>query len=113
MACLVGAFCGPRDLMPITLSNSGGNTAVAGLNRRESAAVSSRTSPSLSVSGARLVLQLYLSAYSLAEADSASTYKKFGYATSANLFSSVKSIRFFVRKLDRRCMQAAPAQRTV
>lgn len=69
MACLVGAFCGPRGLIPITLSNSGGNTSAAGLKRRKSAAVSSRTSPLASIKGVRLVKVFYLSGICLAKAD--------------------------------------------
>ena len=56
VACLVGAFCGPRGLIPIAVSNSCGSTSAAGLKRRRSAAVSARTSAFASVSGVRLVM---------------------------------------------------------
>ena len=52
-ATFVGAFCGPREPMPSVFCNSSGSTSVAGLNLRISAALSSRTSPSASISGAR------------------------------------------------------------
>ena len=62
---------GPRGLIPIVLSNSGGNTWSAGLKRRRSAAVSSRTSPFVSISGARLAIVFDLSRVGLAKADDA------------------------------------------
>lgn len=71
VACLVGAFCDPRGLIPIALSNSGGNTWATGLKRRRSAAVSLRTSPFTSVSGARLVKVFYLTSVGFTKADDA------------------------------------------
>ena len=66
---LVAAFCGPRELTPSVFCNSNGSTSVAGLNLRISAALSSRTSPSASISGARGFIVSYLSGVGLAKAD--------------------------------------------
>ena len=66
---LVGAFCGPRGLIPSVFCNCSGSTSVAGLNLRISAALSSRTSPSASISGARGFIVSNLSGVGLAKAD--------------------------------------------
>lgn len=77
---LVGVFCGPRELMPSVFCNSSGNTSAAGLNLRISAVVSSRTSPSASISGARGFIVSYLSGVGLAKADDTDATSHWGKA---------------------------------
>lgn len=52
----VGDFCGPRARMPKDFCSASGSTSPAGLKVRISAAVNSRTSPSLSMRGMRLFI---------------------------------------------------------
>lgn len=79
-AILVGAFCGPRELIPSVFCNSSGSTLVAGLNAHISAALSSRTSPSASISGARGFIVSYLSGVGLAKADDTNAIGHWGKA---------------------------------
>src|SRR6218665_888515 len=78
VARFVGAFCGPRARMPRVFCSAGGKTRWAGLKRRRSAAVSSRTSPSSSISGACLVMALYLPTVGFAKADDTNAASHWG-----------------------------------
>lgn len=66
--------------MPIAFSKSGVSIWLASLKRRRSAAVSSRTSPFVSISGARLAIVFYLSRVGLAKADDANAASSWGEA---------------------------------
>ena len=74
--CLVGVFCGPRCFMPKVFCKLAGKTSWAGLNRRKSASLSSRTSPSSLVRG----VGLHLSQVGFAKTDDTDTTRDWGEA---------------------------------
>jgi len=82
---LGGFFCGPRTparrfIASRSAYSLGGSTSAAGLKWRRSAAVGSRTSPSSSIRGARLLIVIHLTFICLAKADDANAISHRGEA---------------------------------